>query len=86
MEKEDVNLLVEDEVLMISGNRQQDGRDKRAWYHRTERPYGRFECRFTVPDVVDQQKIGAEIKNWILTVRLPKSEKTHPKSIEVSVT
>jgi len=28
----------------------------------------------------------AEIKNRILTVPLPKSEKTHPKSIEVSVT
>ena len=42
MEKEDVDLSVEDEVLMISGYRQQDGRDKGAWYHRTERPYGRF--------------------------------------------
>ena len=71
---------------MISGYRQRDGKDKGVGYHRTERPSGRFECRFTVPDVVDQQKIGAEIKNGILTVRLPKSGKAHPRSIEVSVT
>ena len=86
MEYEDVNLSVEGKVLMISGYQQQDGKDKGTRYHRTERPYGRFECRFTVPDVVDQQKIVAEIKNGILTVHLPKSEKAHPRSIEVSAT
>ena len=74
-------------MLMISGYRQQDGKDKGTRYHRTERPYVRFECRFTVPDLVDQQKkIGAEIKNGILIVHLAKSGNVHPRSIEVSAT
>jgi HSP20 family protein len=39
-----------------------------------------------MPDVVDEQKVTAEFKNGVLTVRLPKSEKARPKSIEVRVT
>ena len=86
VEKRDVKLSVEDGVLMISGYRQEEEKNKGARYHRTELPYGRFQRGFTMPDAVDEKKVEAELKNGILTIRLPKSEKARPKSIEVSVT
>jgi HSP20 family protein len=86
VEKNAVKLSIEDGVLMISGYRQQEQEDKGTRYHRTERSYGRFERGFTVPDIVDEQKLEAELKNGILTIRLPKLEKARPKSIEVTVT
>jgi HSP20 family protein len=85
VEKEDVKLSVENGVLAISGHREQDKEEKGKRYHRIERAYGSFARSFTMPDVVDEQKVTAEFKNGVLTVRLPKSEKARPKSIEVRI-
>ena len=38
-----------------------------------------------MPETVDEQKVTADLKNGVLTVRLPKSEKARPKSIEVRI-
>ncbi len=86
VEKKDVKLSVEEGVLTISGHREQEKEEKGKRYHRIERAYGSFARSFTVPDAVDEQKVAAEFKNGVLTVRLPKSEKARPKSIEVTVT
>ena len=85
VEKKDVKLSVENGVLLISGRREQE-EEKGKRYHKIERAYGSFARSFTMPDVVDEQKVTAEFKNGVLTVRLPKSEKARPKSIEVRVT
>ena len=86
VEKKDVKLSVENGVLLISGHREQEKEEKGKRYHRIERAYGNFARSFTVPEAVDAEKVTAEFKNGVLTVRLPKSEKARPKSIEVEVT
>ena len=40
---------------------------------------------FTLPEDADGSKVSAEYKDGVLKVRLPKSEKAKPKSIEVKV-
>jgi HSP20 family protein len=79
-------LSVENGVLLISGNREHEKEENGKRYHKLERLYGRFARSFTVPEAVDAHKVTAEFKNGLLTVRLPKSEKARPKSIEVQVT
>lgn len=86
LEKKDVKLSMEGGVLTISGHREQEKEEKGKRYHRIERAYGSFARSFAVPDAVEEQKVTADFKNGLLTVRLPKSEKTRPKSIEVTVT
>lgn len=86
VEKKDVKLSVENGVLVVSGHREQEKEEKGKRYHKIERAYGSFARSFTVPDVVDEQKVTAEFKNGVLMVRLPKSEKARPKSIEVQIT
>jgi HSP20 family protein len=86
VDKKDVKLSVENGVLMISGHREQEKEEKGKRYHKIERSYGSFARSFTMPDIVDEQKVTAEFKNGVLTVRLPKSEKARPKSIEVQIT
>jgi HSP20 family protein len=86
VEKKDVKLSVENGVLLISGHREQEKEEKGKRYHRMERAYGNFARSFTVPEAVDTEKVTADFKNGLLTVRLPKSEKARPKSIEVEVT
>jgi HSP20 family protein len=86
VEKCDVKLSVEDGVLTISGHREQEKEEKGKRYHRQERVSGSFARSFTLPDSLDEQKVAAEFRNGVLTVRLPKSERAKPKSIEVTVT
>ena len=85
VEKKDIKLSVENGVLLISGHREQEKEEKGKRYHKIERAYGSFARSFRVPDIVDDQKLTAEFKNGVLTVRLPKSDKARPKSIEVTV-
>ena len=85
VEKSAVKLSIEKGVLLISGQRPQGTLSEGMRYHRNERPYGRFERAFRVPDSVDEQKLEADLKNGVLTVRLPKVEKAKPKSVQISV-
>jgi len=52
-------------------------------YLLSEYGVGDFYRAFTVGEQVDWQKITAELKNGVLTVRLPKAEAVKPRKITV---
>ena len=83
--KDDVKVTVEDGVLTIQGRRNQEKEEKGTKYHRIERSYGSFARTFSLPDVIEADKVNAEFKDGVLNLRLPKSEKAKPKAIEVKV-
>jgi HSP20 family protein len=83
--KEDVKVTLEDGVLTIQGERKQEKEEKGKKYHRIERSYGSFVRSFSLPDVIDEEKVKAEFKDGVLNLHLPKSEKAKPKAIEVKV-
>ncbi|MHA1568027.1 MAG: Hsp20/alpha crystallin family protein [Alphaproteobacteria bacterium] len=85
MEKKDVSIQVENNVLTISGERKFIEEEKRANYNRIERCYGDFTRSFTLGQTVDQGGIGAAMDKGILTITLPKKEESKPKQIEVKV-
>lgn len=86
VKKEDVKIHVEDGVLTLSGERKQEKEEKDKKWHRVERSYGSFMRSFTLPTNVDDAKIRAELKDGILTLRLPKSASAKPKTVEVKLT
>ncbi|MGE5277728.1 MAG: Hsp20/alpha crystallin family protein [Acidobacteriota bacterium] len=85
VEKQDVKVTVQDNVLTIQGERKQEKEEKGKKFHRIERSYGTFLRTFTVPEEVEGTKVAAEFKDGLLKVHLPKSEKPHAKTIEVKV-
>jgi HSP20 family protein len=85
IKKEDVKLIVQDNVLSISGERKSEKEETGKKYHRIERSYGSFLRSFTLPEDSDGSKVAAEYKDGLLMVHVPKSEKAKPKSIEVKV-
>ena len=80
---DDLDIRVEDNVLHINGERRFEDEENRENYHRLERYYGKFERSFSLPTYVNSGKIGAEYKDGILTLRIPKKPETQPRQIKV---
>lgn len=85
VKREEVKVLVENGVLTLSGERKFEKEDSTKRYHRVERAYGSFTRSFTVPEDADPARVTAEFKDGVLTVRLAKSEKARPRSIDVKM-
>jgi len=87
LEKDDFKVSVEDNVLTLSGEKkvEYDEKDKKHNYHRVERTYGCFSRSFTLPNIVDTKNVKAKYKNGVLEVKLPKSEESKPKEIEINI-
>ena len=86
MRREDIQLTVENNTLTISGEKKMDSEVKEENCHRIERTYGVFSRSFSLPQTVDTEKVSAEYKNGVLTVKLPVREEAKPKQIPVKVT
>ena len=85
IEKKDVKVTVEENLLTIQGERKKEKEEKGLKFHRVERNYGTFLRTFTLPEYVDPQKVTADFKEGLLLVHLPKTEKPRAKAIEVPV-
>lgn len=85
VEPKDVDVRVENNVLTLRGERHIDNSVKRESYHRVERAYGTFTRSFTLPSVVDTEKIKAEFKEGVLHLTLPKKEEAKPRQISIKV-
>jgi HSP20 family protein len=83
--KDDVKVTLQDNILTIRGEKKEEKESKDANYHRLERSYGSFQRSFTLPSSVKGDKVGAEYKDGILTISLPKAEEARRKQIEVKV-
>lgn len=79
--REALEIDVDDNRLVIKGTREVS----ESKQHRSERPRGRFVRTFSVPASVDQGKIGAEYKDGVLHLRLPKRTEQKPKKIDIKI-
>ena len=81
----DIDVRVENQTLSIKGERRFQEDASAQGYHRIERSYGSFVRSFAVPNSVDTEKLSADYKDGVLTVKLPKKEAAKPKQIRVEV-
>ncbi len=85
VEKDDIEINVEDNRLILSGERRLSEEFNEENTFRRETTYGRFLRSFQLPKTVDATKISASYKNGILEIALPKAEEAKPRKIEVQV-
>ena len=83
MNAKDIEVRLENNGLMLKGERHFEKETKEENYHRIEREYGSFSRAFALPTVVDGDKVVAEYKDGILKIVLPKKEERKPKPIKV---
>ena len=75
VKKEDINIQIEDNTLVISGERKVKEEIKEKDYYRVESAFGSFSRSFTLPEDVDIENIHAESSDGVLEVVVPKLEK-----------
>ena len=85
MEKKDIKISFQDDVLTVSGEKKDQKEEKDRNYHYFERRFGKFERSFRIHTDVIVDKIDAGFKDGVLTVDMPKAEIVKPKEIEVKV-
>ncbi|HET6863343.1 MAG TPA: Hsp20/alpha crystallin family protein [Pyrinomonadaceae bacterium] len=76
-----LEIEVDDNRLIVKGTREIESTKSR----RNERPSGKFIKTFSVPPSVDQNLIGAEYKDGVLSVRLPKRQEQKPQKVEIKI-
>ena len=84
MDAKDIEVRLENNVLILKGERRFEKEAKEENYHRVEREYGVFSRSFSLPTAVNGDKITAEYKDGILKVLLPKKEETKSKPIKIA--
>lgn len=80
--KEDIDIQVDADQLIIKGERKIDESIK---YMRKERAFGPFFRAFTLETPVEREKIKAVYKAGSLEVILPKKEEVKPKQIQIEI-
>ena len=83
VEKGNVDIRVEEGVLFVEGRLDLTKyRGLQPLY--TEYNIGNYARSFRLSNAIDQDKIGAELKDGVLSLTLPKAEKAKPRTIQVS--
>lgn len=74
IDKKDLRIDINEDVLTISSEAKQENEENKDGYKRKEFSYSTFCRSFSIPDDVTRDKIEASYKDGILTVSLPKQE------------
>ncbi len=82
IKREQLQVQLEPGRLTIAGERQQETAPDGS-YHRRERRHGRFSRTVQLPRDLDPELAAADIRNGVLTVRIPKHAAAKPRQIEV---
>jgi HSP20 family protein len=83
--KEDIDVRVENNILTIRGKKEQKEEVKEEGYFRSERLYGSFSRSFSLPSTVEASRIAAQYRDGVLTLSIPKAEEAKPRQIEVKI-
>ena len=83
LDEKDVELLVEDGVLTLKGEKRAETTDKERGY--SERSYGRFERSIALPFAVQDDKAEATFRNGVLTVTLPRSAEVPERRRRIAI-
>src|SRR5438874_8073821 len=83
IDEKDIDIRLENNTLVVRGERKFEKEEKEENYHRVERRYGAFARSFTLPSSIDNDNAQASYENGILKIKLAKREEAKPKQIKL---
>lgn len=83
MNQSNIEIQVEENTLVIQGERRFIKEASEENYIQIERPYGNFRRTFALPRMIDQEEIKASYKDGVLRIVLPRKKEVLAKQITV---
>lgn len=83
MKPEDIDIQLNDNLLTVSGRREDKKEDKGETFHRVERRWGSFSRSVTLPCGVKPDSVDAQYKDGVLTIHMQKSDEAKTRKITV---
>ena len=80
---EDIDIEIVEKTIEIQGEFKAQEEDVK--YLRNERPSGKFRRVIRLPKLLNMEKSEADLKNGILTLRVPVAEEALPKTVKIKV-
>jgi len=86
MDEKDIEVALEKDFLVISGEKKEEKDTKEKGVYHTERSYGAFTRTIQLPEGTDGDNIKARYKNGVLAITVPKAQKPaeEKKKIDIS--
>lgn len=84
VEKENIKVLIDNNMLTISGEKKVEKSEEGKTYYSVERRFGSFKRVMNLPSSVDPDKIKATYKDGVLTITLPKKEEARAKEVKIT--
>ena len=81
--EKDLNVSIDDNVLTISANAEQGDQKNVQGYLVRERRHASFTRSFVLPGDADHEKVGANFKDGLLTLRVPKNQASKARKIPI---
>jgi len=85
MDEKDIDVLLQNNMLTVKGEKKEEKEDKGKDYYHMERSYGSFSRTIPLTVEVQSEKVAATFKKGVLTVILPKSEKAVKATKKVAI-
>ena len=83
LQQSDVDISINDNMLVIRGEKKAETERKDRNFHLVERAYGTFYRGFELPSGIDPSQITATMANGVLKVTIPKPARAEPRKIQV---
>jgi HSP20 family protein len=83
LEPADLDITIQGNMLVIAGEKKETVEDKSKDYAYSECRYGSFRRAIELPASIDPEKITAEHRNGVVTIRIEKSQTEQPRRIDV---
>ena len=85
IDQNDVEVLLEDDRLIIRGEKKEEREDKDRNYHLRERVEGAFSRTLPLPFAPDPNQVKAEFKSGVMTITIPKPQEVKQKQHRIEV-
>ena len=85
IDQNNVEVLLEDDRLIIRGEKKEEREDKDRNYHVRERVQGVFSRTLPLPFAPDPNQVKAEFKDGVMTITIPKPQEVKQKQHRIDV-
>ena len=80
LNKSNIEVKIENDNLILYGDKKLTRDDEEKGYHYQERQYGKFSRSFKLPEAIKIKDVSASFENGVLSIVIPKSEEAKPNN------